>query len=232
MPSTSTQPTVSATTDPVAKVGRKRKTAPVVSETAAAAEIVPEPVASTEGSTPVVAKPAKKPRKKKEDTSTDVSSVAPSTAVSSTEKKKKRVRKTKKNTRTPSSYVLFSMEYRKTVIEKSPDLTLGEVSKLCGLQWKTLCAADKAPWTAEAEKLKNERKLQIAEQTANDPPKKKRTPSSYLLFAMEHRKTVLEKTPNMSIGDVSKECGAAWKALTDDVKETWKTKATALKTDA
>ena len=46
-----------------------------------------------------------------------------------------------------------------------------------------------------------------------------------LLFAMAHRKVVLEASPGLGIGDVSKACGAAWKGMSDSDKQEWKDKA-------
>lgn len=193
----------------------------------------PTPEPETPAPTPVEPPPPpKRQRKKKEAPASEVSSVAPSvatTTASVTIKKAKRKKSTKKSTRTPSSYVLFSMEERKSIIQKSPDLSLGEVSKKCGQVWKTLTDAQKAPWQKKADELKQKRMAEIAEEEKINPPKKKRAPSSYLLFAMEHRKVILEKEPALAIGDVSKRCGAVWKAMSDGDKQTWKDKAATLK---
>lgn len=159
-----------------------------------------------------------------------VVSEATTTATTTTKKKRNMKKKNKKtSSRTPSSYVLFSMEHRKKIVEESPDMSLGEVSKQCGGAWKALSEDDKKPWVDKANELKQKRMLEIEEIMKNEPPKKKRTPSSYLLFAMEHRKVVLTQKADMSIGEVSKMCGAAWKALDDAGKTVWKDKAAALK---
>ena len=161
-----------------------------------------------------------------------VSSVAPSVVSTASVVKKTRKNKKKTNqlsTRTPSSYVLFSMDYRKTVMNDHPDFSLGDVSRMCGAKWKELSDADKNPYIAKAGTLKSERMAIIEEMKKDEPVKKKRTPSSYLLFAMEHRKKVLANSPSFSIGEVSKECGAAWKELSEDDRKTWKTKADELK---
>lgn len=220
-------PATSTTAPPAAaKTSRKRKTEPAA----------PEPVA------PPPPEPAPKPpaKRQKKKAPSEVSSVAPSSVAAPSEvsgvtvvkKTRKTKDKKKRNTRTPSSYVLFSMNHRKTVIEKNPDLTLGEVSKLCGSAWKGLSETDRAPWMKQAAELKEKRQAEIAEEMKNEPPKKKRTPSSYLLFAMEHRKVVLEKDPTMAIGAVSKICGAKWKDMNEKDRQTWKDKADALKAAA
>lgn len=155
-----------------------------------------------------------------EDDLTEVSSVAPTKTI------EKKVRKNAKqnnkpSTRTPSSYVLFSMQYRKVVAESFPDLTLGEVSKKCGEKWGALTEDEKQVWKEKSDIMKKERNP--VDTTAE--PKKKRKPSSYLCFSMEHRKEVIQKEPNLSLGEVSKRCGDAWKQLSDEEKEKWKVKA-------
>mgnify|MGYP006097817173 CR=1 FL=1 len=176
--------------------------------------------------------PAKRQRKKKVLES-EVSAVTPSvvsSTASATVKKPRRKKNTdKKSSRTPSSYVLFSMDERKTIVAKNPDLNLGGVSKQCGVAWKALSVEDREPWQKKADELKQTRLAEIAEENKNNPPKKKRAPSSYLLFAMEHRKVVLQEDPSLVIGDVSKKCGQVWKSMTDSDKQVWKDKAAELK---
>ena len=82
--------------------------------------------------------------------------------------KKKKIRKT----RTPSNYVLFSMEHRKQVTEQDSSLTLGEVSKRCGDAWKQLDDESKAVWTAKANELKRIRAAQ--EPNVEESPLKKK----------------------------------------------------------
>ena len=136
------------------------------------------------------------------------------------EKKEKKVRKS--HNRTPSSYVLFSMEHRKKVMQEFPGLSLGEVSKKCGESWAALDDANKTEWKEKANKLKEEKLAEIAENEPQEPPKKKRKPSNYLCFSMEHRKVVLKDEPTLSLAEVSKRCGSAWKELTQEQKDAWK----------
>ena len=178
-------------------------------------------------------KATKRRKKKTTEAASDVSSVAPSSvAPSSVAPTKKRRLKKKKNefsTRTPSSYVLFSIDHRKTIMENNPDLSLGEVSKQCGKAWKGLLPTQKQPWIDQAAIRKAARVKEVEALKKDLPIKKKRAPSSYLLFAMSHRKVVLEESPGLSIGSVSKACGSAWKSMSDDDKQIWKDKASIAK---
>ena len=80
------------------------------------------------------------------------------------------------------------MEYRKTVGTEFSDLSLGEVSKKCGDKWKSLTDEEKAPWKSKADALKEDKKASV------EPIiKKKRKPSSYLMFSMDYRKEVAKE---------------------------------------
>ena len=148
------------------------------------------------------------------------------TKVVEVKKRKGKIEKKRKTgTRTPSSYVLFSMEYRKTVSSENPDLSLGEVSKKCGEAWGQLSVDEKNVWKLKADSCKEEKAAQQKAEIGDVPEKKKRKPSSYLCFSMEHRKKVIAENANLSLGEVSKRCGAAWKELNEEEKSIWKTKA-------
>ena len=145
-------------------------------------------------------------------------------SINKIEKPLRKNAKVKKNgTRAPSSYVLFSMDYRKIVKKDSPDLNLGEISKKCGEKWKDLTDDDKQKWKDESDKIKSER-APIAS-TNEAEIKKKRKPSSYLCFSMDLRKKIVEAEPHLSLGEVSKRCGEEWKKMTVEEKEEWKKKA-------
>lgn len=218
---------------------KQRKTMPNKKRTQPETSVADTPAAPI--AEPTVEPPTKKPpikrqRKDKKEPdvpASEVSAVTPSVVSSTASATVKKPRRTqnpkKKSSRTPSSYVLFSMEERKTIVAKNPDLGLGEVSKQCGIAWKALTEENREPWQKKAAELKQKRLAEIAEDDKNNPPKKKRAPSSYLLFAMEHRKVVLQEDPSLVIGDVSKKCGQVWKSMTDADKQKWKDKAAELK---
>ena len=159
------------------------------------------------------------------DTSTAVAeSVIPQVVKQTIQKKVlKNKRKPPRVAKTASSYLLFSVEHRKELIANQPQLNLGDVSKLCGARWRELSDDIKQEWKVKADALK-------AEALANAPPAPtKKPPSSYLLFAMSHRKKVLEDDPSLSLGNVSKRCGEAWKTLNDAEKQKWKDEALELR---
>lgn len=61
------------------------------------------------------------------------------------------------------------------------------------------------------------------------PIKKKRAPSSYVLFTMKHRNVVIAENPDLKLGEVSKKCGEAWSQLSDEEKAKWKAESDIVK---
>ena len=69
----------------------------------------------------------------------------------------------------------------------------------------------------------------IATVCDSEQPTKKRSSvssqSSYLIFAKEHRKIVIDANPTMAVSDVAKACAAAWKELSEKERAEWKPSA-------
>jgi len=53
-------------------------------------------------------------------------------------------------------------------------------------------------------------------------PKAKKPLTGYMLFAKEMRPVVKEEQPELSFGELGKELGARWRALSDDAKAKYK----------
>eukprot|EP00584_Thalassiosira_punctigera_P006296 CAMPEP_0172528858 /NCGR_PEP_ID=MMETSP1067-20121228/3092_1 /TAXON_ID=265564 ORGANISM="Thalassiosira punctigera, Strain Tpunct2005C2" /NCGR_SAMPLE_ID=MMETSP1067 /ASSEMBLY_ACC=CAM_ASM_000444 /LENGTH=67 /DNA_ID=CAMNT_0013312825 /DNA_START=127 /DNA_END=330 /DNA_ORIENTATION=+ len=51
---------------------------------------------------------------------------------------------------------------------------------------------------------------------------KKKKLSSYMLFAKETRPKVIEENPDFTFGEVGKELGKRWRALSDEEKAEYK----------
>eukprot|EP00571_Detonula_confervacea_P014304 CAMPEP_0172301090 /NCGR_PEP_ID=MMETSP1058-20130122/3041_1 /TAXON_ID=83371 /ORGANISM="Detonula confervacea, Strain CCMP 353" /LENGTH=69 /DNA_ID=CAMNT_0013011087 /DNA_START=56 /DNA_END=265 /DNA_ORIENTATION=+ len=62
--------------------------------------------------------------------------------------------------------------------------------------------------------------------TKKSPAKKakggKKKLSNYMIFAKETRPTIKEELPDLTFGEVGKELGKRWRALTDDEKAAYK----------
>ncbi|KAL7426481.1 hypothetical protein ACHAXM_000465 [Skeletonema potamos] len=74
---------------------------------------------------------------------------------------------------------------------------------------KTDAAAADKPKKAKATKAKGS-------------PKAKKPLTGYMLFAKEMRPVVKEEQPELSFGELGKELGARWRALSDDAKAKYK----------
>ena len=159
------------------------------------------------------------------ETSKVESDPTPEKAAKVKTRKRKAETKKKGAPRAPSSYVLFSMEFRSTNKDKYSELSLGDVSKKCGEAWQTLSEEEKNVWK-EKSNAKRKELLDSIPVSEVEPKKAKRQPSSYVLFALQERKKILSEFPSLKLGEVSKKCGEAWQALSDEDKNAWKAKAT------
>ncbi len=63
---------------------------------------------------------------------------------------------------------------------------------------------------------------QATKAKAKGSPKAKKPLSGYMLFAKEIRPTIKEENPEMSFGELGKELGARWRALSDEEKAEYK----------
>lgn len=60
---------------------------------------------------------------------------------------------------------------------------------------------------------------------AGDGEKKKRGPTSFIIFSTEKRPEVLKKNPNLKVPEVAKVLGALWKELSDAEKAKYRVRA-------
>lgn len=124
---------------------------------------------------------------------------------------KKRKKKAKKP-RAPSAYSLFVKECRSNGTVTMGEGGLSEFSKACSALWKD--HPDKAKFEAMAAEKKKE--MQEAA-----PPK--RAPSAYIRFSVQDRTKRKLENPNLTFKELSQQCAAAWKELSPEEKEGWKT---------
>lgn len=177
---------------------------------------------------PVVNEPEEPKEEILEDVVKTVEDTVTSDMVAPSKPKKKRKtsdeakNKKVKKPRAPSSYVLFAIDYRSTRKEEHKNKSLGETSKLCGEAWKSLSDDEKAIWKSKSDALRAE--IEKAQPVVEEK-KPKRSPTSYVLFSMEERQKILKEFPDLKLGDISKKCGEAWKALSDEKRNEWKEKA-------
>lgn len=126
-------------------------------------------------------------------------------------------------------FIAFSMDERKKIVAKDPSLKsdIGKVGKMVGEAWRKLSDAEKAKYKgrkgkSSTRKAKKERK-NIEEEGGERKAKKskgtRRALSGYMKFVKAERKNVMSANPKMAFGDVGKELGKRWRALSDADKK-------------
>ena len=64
-----------------------------------------------------------------------------------------------------------------------------------------------------------------SKKASKDPNAPKRPLSAFFLFSQDERPDIKKKSPSLSVGDISKEIGARWKKVSDDVRKRYEQKA-------
>jgi hypothetical protein len=127
-------------------------------------------------------------------------------------------------------FIAFSMDERKKIVAKDPSLKsdIGKVGKMVGEAWRKLTDAEKSKYKGRAgkkstRKAKKERKEEVEEGGAPARKEKRkgtrRALSGYMKFVKAERKNVMSANPKMAFGDVGKELGKRWRALSDADKK-------------
>jgi len=80
--------------------------------------------------------------------------------------KTKRVKKDKDPNapkRPLSAYMYFSQDWRERIKIENPDVSFGEIGRLLGLKWKSLCEEEKKPYEDMASRDKKRHEAEKAE---------------------------------------------------------------------
>lgn len=78
-------------------------------------------------------------------------------------KKMKTVKDKNMPKRAVSGYILYCKQARDKVVQGTPDMKLGEVSKILGAQWKNLKVSEKKKFIVQAEEDKERYEKELAE---------------------------------------------------------------------
>lgn len=123
-------------------------------------------------------------------------------------------------------FIAFSMEERKRIVAENPKLKsdIGKVGKLVGEAWRKLSDTEKAKFKGRSgtrKASKSAKKVTKIDKDVKDVKKtrKARKLSGYMKFVQSERKNVMTKNPDMAFGDVGKELGKRWRALSDADKK-------------
>ena len=95
-------------------------------------------------------------------------------------------------------------------IDKYVTKTINGMKKDHSIKWDPIVFSDMVKTTLSLEKKKK------------DPNAPKRAMNPFMKFANKHRDDVKSKHPNKTIGEIGKELGTMWRALTDAEKAKYK----------
>jgi len=135
-----------------------------------------------------------------------------------------------------TAFIFFSKHCRDEHKRKFPmhSIGIGEISRRCGEIWKTMTDREKAPYYEMAEEDKDRYEAEtkgwkpgqmFPSQDGRDPDAPKRYMSSYIFFSNDYRPIVREKDPTLTLPEVSRCLGIAWKSLTTEQRKMYEKRA-------
>merc|ERR1712168_1048324 len=135
-----------------------------------------------------------------------------------------------------TAFIFFSKHCREEHKRKYPmhSIGIGEISRRCGEIWKAMTDREKAPYyeMAEEDKSRYEKEMTgwrpgqiFASSDGRDPGAPKRYMSSYIFFSNDYRPIVREKDPTLTLPEVSRCLGIAWKSLTTEQRQMYEKRA-------
>jgi len=135
-----------------------------------------------------------------------------------------------------TAFIFFSKHCREEHKRKYPmhSIGIGEISRRCGEIWKTMTDREKAPYYEMAEEDKERYESEMtgwrpgqifASSDGRDPGAPKRYMSSYIFFSNDYRPIVREKDPTLTLPEVSRCLGIAWKSLTTEQRQMYEKRA-------
>jgi len=135
-----------------------------------------------------------------------------------------------------TAFIFFSKHCREEHKRKYPMHSVGisEISRRCGEIWKTMTEREKAPYFEMAEEDKERYQNEMLDwrpgkiylgPESRDPNMPKRYMSSYIFFSNDYRPIVREKDPSLTLPEVSRCLGIAWKNLTKEQRQPYEKRA-------
>ena len=138
-------------------------------------------------------------------------------------KEKKEKKKTSGLSKNKSAYIFFCLEERAEIAKENPELSSKEITKILAKNWSDLkendedrlaelqekAQKDKERYTKEKSDSENEK----SDGEDNEPKKKKKKMSVYMLFCKEERPAIKEEFPEYSSKEIITELGRRWTEL-------------------
>jgi hypothetical protein len=95
---------------------------------------------------------------------------------------------------------------------------------------RCVCSPVQAKWVKMAEELKVVETDRFASAVAAAPPRRKRPPSSYMLWMNEQgREYTKSQYPDLKATEIVSFCGRFWREMPPEEKRRWQQKATQMK---
>jgi len=135
-----------------------------------------------------------------------------------------------------TAFIFFSKHCREEHRKKYPMHSIGiaDISRRCGEIWKTMTDREKAPYYEMAEEDRERYEndmlawrpgMMYPNYDGRDPGAPKRYVSSYIIFSNDYRPIVREKDPTLTLPEVSRCLGLAWKKLTAEQRRPYEERA-------
>ncbi|KAJ1659308.1 hypothetical protein IWQ61_001600 [Dispira simplex] len=152
-----------------------------------------------------------------------------------------------------NSYLIFNQDRRHRLLSEHPNMTVSEISRAIGNQWRSMNDEEKSPYVERAQRLKEDfrknnpnhvftrrSKKEIARLQAQmnhrsgHGPRRKRLQaivapkhpmSAFLFFLREHRPLYAEQFPGSSVGPISKMLAEKWNSMSVEARQPWQEQA-------
>ena len=108
-----------------------------------------------------------------------------------------------------NAYNIFCKVHFPEFQEQYPDLTINQISKFIGEKWKSLSNDEKQPYI---------------EKSKNSTPVLKKPLNAYNIFCKIHFLEFQQQHPNLTINQISKKVAEAWKSLSEEEKNSYKSR--------
>jgi len=126
-----------------------------------------------------------------------------------------------------SSYILFCIDKRQTIIDANPEILAKEIIKELGNMWRNLrekekqiyieqSIQDKKRYEKEMESYLPPENLKVSVKKTKNGPKRGR--SGYIFFCTERRPIIKEEESDLDTKEITSRLGAIWKSLSGEEK--------------
>ncbi|KAJ1968480.1 hypothetical protein IWQ62_001221 [Dispira parvispora] len=152
-----------------------------------------------------------------------------------------------------NSYLIFNQDRRHRLLSEHPNMTVSEISRAIGNQWRSMSDEEKLPYVERAQQLKEafrknnpghvftrrskkeiaRLQAQLSHRSGHGSSKKrpqgiiapKHPMSAFLFFLREHRPLYAEQYPGSSVGPISKVLAEKWNNMSVEERLPWQEQA-------